>query len=186
MDEVSEVRLVGRLATPPEVRVFDSGAVMVRYLVTIRHEAPRRRVDVIPVVLWPAEHGEEAPDVEGLDQGSSVEVRGSVQRRFWEAPDGRRSRVEVVASSVQRVRGGADMTGKLIDCDVYLPVCVSIRGGVIEGAVIDFEGSPFSDDGATVWAIEGDGDWVSSRDYPGEEGRAVDWLGDQLREEVPS
>jgi hypothetical protein len=35
-------------------------------------------------------------------------VCGSVQRRFWEAPDGRRSRLEVVAEQVN-VKDVADL-----------------------------------------------------------------------------
>jgi single-stranded DNA-binding protein len=65
--------------------------------VTVRSESPRRRVDVIPVSVWdpPDDLVEAAPET-----GRRIWVCGSVQRRFWEAPDGRRSRIEVVAEQV--------------------------------------------------------------------------------------
>jgi len=87
----------GRLAAPPEIRQFESGARLARYLVTVRSEAPVRRVDVLPVTLWD-------PDDQLIDAapgpGSRVWVAGSVQRRFWSASEGRRSRLELVADQV--------------------------------------------------------------------------------------
>lgn len=97
--DLNVVILAGRLATVPDVRVMEGGATLVRYLVTVRSEEPRRRVDVIPVVLWGAD--ENAPTK--LPAGTRVWVAGSVQRRFWEGGAGRRSRVEVVAHHVQEV-----------------------------------------------------------------------------------
>lgn len=95
--DLNLVVLAGRLAAPPELRAFDSGARLLRYLVTVRAEEPNRRVDVVPVTLWdpPAELVEADPA-----PGRRVWVAGSVQRRFWQSPDGRRSRVEVIAEQV--------------------------------------------------------------------------------------
>ena len=42
--------IAGTLAAPPEIRTFDSGSRLARYLVTIRSTEPRKRVDVVPVV----------------------------------------------------------------------------------------------------------------------------------------
>ncbi len=95
--DLNLVVLSGRLAAPPELRRFDSGARMARYLVTVLSEEPRRRTDVVPVTLWdPADdllQPEPAP-------GRRLWVAGTVQRRFWSAPEGRRSRLEVVADQV--------------------------------------------------------------------------------------
>ena len=93
--------LSGRLAAPPELRVFESGARLARYLVTVRPDEPRRRVDVLPVILW------DPPD-EALESevGDRMYVTGTVQRRFWSNPEGRRSRLEVVAGHV-RINGFA-------------------------------------------------------------------------------
>ncbi len=96
--DLNLIVLCGRLATDPELRVFDSGTRLMRYLVTVRADYPRRRVDVLPVVLWDPPEGL----IEGGPRkGQRVMVVGSAQRRFWEASDGRHSRVEVVAEAVE-------------------------------------------------------------------------------------
>jgi single-strand DNA-binding protein len=95
--DLNLVVLCGRLAVDPELKTFESGTRLIRLLVTVRSDEPRRRVDVVPVTVW------DPPDelVEGLPaKGRRVWVCGSVQRRFWEAPEGRRSRLEVVAEQV--------------------------------------------------------------------------------------
>lgn len=89
--------LCGRLATDAEIRVFDSGTRLIRYLVILRVEHPRKRTDVIPVTLW--EPDEELVKAPG-EKGDRIWVCGSTQRRYWESPDGRRSRIEVVAEQV--------------------------------------------------------------------------------------
>ncbi|HEX6946082.1 MAG TPA: single-stranded DNA-binding protein [Acidimicrobiia bacterium] len=95
--DINLVVLRGRLAADPECRVFDSGSRLIRYLVTIRSEQPRKRVDVVPVTLW------DPPD-DLWDHPGTLEdgfwAVGSVQRRYWEGPEGRRSRIEVVAEQV--------------------------------------------------------------------------------------
>jgi len=95
--DLNLVVLCGRLATDPELRAFDSGTQLARLLVTVRSDEPRRRVDVVPVTLWDPtpEFLEDPPQ-----KGGRVWVCGSVQRRFWETSDGRRSRLEVVAEQV--------------------------------------------------------------------------------------
>lgn len=102
--DMNMVLLSGKLAAPPELRKFESGSRLLRSLVTARCDAPRRRVDVIPVTLWePAQDHEliEAP------AGQRVWVLGTVQRRFWSSTEGRRSRLEVVAYHMERSANGA-------------------------------------------------------------------------------
>ena len=95
--DLNLVVLGGRLAAPPEIRQFESGSRLVRYLVTVRSEEPRRRVDVVPVVLW--DPADDLLDAEP-EPGRPVWVAGSVQRRFWSGEEGRRSRLEVIADQV--------------------------------------------------------------------------------------
>lgn len=95
--DLNLIVLCGRLSADPELRVFDSGARLIRYLVTVRADAPRKRVDVVPVTLW--DPPDDLVDEPG-EKGERVWICGSVQRRFWESPDGRRSRIEVVAEQV--------------------------------------------------------------------------------------
>ena len=91
----NEVILRGRLATAPEHRTFGSGASLARLLVTVRLTAPSR-TDVIPVTVW-----EPDPDLVKAIRGVPVEIAGQVHRRFWTDAEGRHSRVEVVAASVE-------------------------------------------------------------------------------------
>jgi single-stranded DNA-binding protein len=95
------VVISGRLAAEPEIRIFDGGATVVRFLVAAHTDTPRRRIDVVPVVLWDA--GENATEFE---RGDRVWVAGSVQRRFWSDDRNRRSRIEVVAHHVQKREDG--------------------------------------------------------------------------------
>ena len=95
--DLNIVVIAGRLAGVPEFRTFDNGSNVVRYLVTTRAQEPHRRVDVIPVVLWDADH-----DAMSLERGERVWVAGAVQRRFWSDDGNRRSRIEVVARHIQR------------------------------------------------------------------------------------
>jgi len=92
------VVVAGKLAAPPELREFESGSRLLRSLVTVRSDTPRRRVDVLPVTLWEPEADHEVADA---PVGKAVWVVGSIQRRFWSGPDGRRSRLEIVAHHME-------------------------------------------------------------------------------------
>ena len=89
--------VAGKLAAEPELRQFESGSRLVRYLITIHSGEPRRRVDVLPVTLWD-------PPVELLEtgrRGDGIWAACAVQRRFWEGGEGRRSTIELVAHHVE-------------------------------------------------------------------------------------
>ncbi len=93
--DLNLVVLLGRLAAPPDIVTNDD--VRVRLLVAVRSEWPAKRLDLIPVMWWnPAED-----DLSGLPEvGAQVWATGAVQRRYWEGPDGRRSRIEMIAEHV--------------------------------------------------------------------------------------
>lgn len=97
----NEVVLRGTLATAPEHRTFGSGASLARLLVTVRLSSPSR-TDVLPVTVW-----EPAPELLTAVRGVPIEVTGQVHRRFWTDAEGRHSRVEVVADSVELGRAPA-------------------------------------------------------------------------------
>lgn len=90
--------IAGTLSAPPEMRTFESGTKLARYLVTVRSTEPRKRVDVVPVVHWDPPDAGSAGE---LDRGDRVWIVGTVQRRFWNAADGGRSRLEIVAHHVE-------------------------------------------------------------------------------------
>ena len=95
--DLNLVVLTGTLATAPELREFESGARLLRMLVTVRQDEPRKRVDVVPVTLWDPPADLVSAD---LERGRRVMVVGAAQRRFWEAKEGRKNRVEIVADHV--------------------------------------------------------------------------------------
>ena len=47
----------GTLSAPPEIRTFESGSRLTRLLVTVRATEPRKRTDVVPIVLWDPPEG---------------------------------------------------------------------------------------------------------------------------------
>lgn len=99
--DLNLVVIAGRLAGAPEIRVFEGGATLVRYLVTTKQggegTGKKQRIDVVPCVLWDAD--EEATKFE---RGDRIWIAGSIQRRFWSDDHSRRSRIEVVADHVQK------------------------------------------------------------------------------------
>ena len=95
--DLNLVVIAGRIAAEPDIQTFESGTTLMRLLVTVRSEEPRRRLDVIPVVQW-------NPDTHAIPdepvRGRRVWVVGALQRRFWSADDGRLSKVEIVAHEI--------------------------------------------------------------------------------------
>jgi len=106
--DLNLVVVSGRLAAPPELRQFESGTRLARYLVTVRTEEPHRRVDVLPVTLW--DPPDALVDADPIP-GTRVWVAGSVQRRFWSGSEGRRSQIELIADQVC-LRDGEDEDGE--------------------------------------------------------------------------
>jgi single-stranded DNA-binding protein len=97
--DLNLIVIAGRLASEPELRTFESGATLVRLLVTVRQEEPRHRIDVVPVVMWNPDLDHEM--FNDPARGRSVWLAGSLQRRFWgDKETGRRSGIEVVAHEV--------------------------------------------------------------------------------------
>ena len=92
--DLNLVVLAGYLAAPGEL---NSDSKRLRLLLTVRSELPQQRVDVIPVTL-------QDPSAEQVATTRKTGVRlwvvGSVQRRFLSSPEGRRSRVEIVAEDI--------------------------------------------------------------------------------------
>lgn len=98
--DLNLVVMCGTLTVDAEVRTFDTGAVQARYLVAMNVDHPKRRLDVIPVTLWnpPDEIYDNPPR-----KGDRIWLTGSVQRRYFEAAEGRRSGMEIIADQVKVV-----------------------------------------------------------------------------------
>lgn len=106
------IRLEGRLSAAPQVKDLRSGEQLVLLKVVVRRPDPRR-ADSLPVVVGPppGRGRRRAPDQAGrrtvalaarLAQDDRVEVTGTLQRHFWDAEGGRRSRLQVRAAELRR------------------------------------------------------------------------------------
>lgn len=108
----NEVRLVGRLAAPAEMRTLPSGTMIATFRLIVRRPPTMPRpgagrhptVDVIDCVAW-AQPLQEA--LRRCRTNERLEVRGALRRRFWRssASDAQRrsSSFEVELTTVARV-----------------------------------------------------------------------------------
>ncbi len=103
VDEVNEVRLVGRVSGAPQQRVLPSGDELWTFRVVVpRPPADRRQpVDALECVAWSARTRR---SVSRWADGDLVEVSGSVRRRFYRAGGATVSRVEVEAAKARVIR----------------------------------------------------------------------------------
>ncbi len=106
---LNEVRLMGRVSAPSQLRVMPSGDELVSFrLIVDRGPAPRSvagrqhpTVDVIDIACWSARTRRTALH---LQAGNVVTVQGALRRRFWKAGAAAASRCEVEASLVAKRR----------------------------------------------------------------------------------
>ena len=110
MNEVNEVRLVGRVSADPECRELPSGDAVTTLRVVVKRPAgagavaSRATVDTIDIACWSAATRRVAGR---LVAGQTVEVTGALRRRFFRGPDGAASRYEVEVTRLRRVGSGA-------------------------------------------------------------------------------
>lgn len=113
-EQHNEVRLRGRVSGDPERRRLPSGDEVVRLRVVLTRADGV--ADAIPVQVGPAPGpgGRARPgqtgrrhlaDAERLTTGTVVNVEGRLQRRWWQAGSGRRSQLEVVATTLVSAGG---------------------------------------------------------------------------------
>lgn len=99
-----DVRLVGRMGGGVLERELPSGDIVCTFTVVI-DRTPRRgsrvAVDAIPCQAFPARV---RARVARLDPGVLVDVEGTLRRRFWRAPSGLGSALELDVRSI-RARG---------------------------------------------------------------------------------
>lgn len=111
--DLNHVAIEGRLSADPEVKDLESGDRVVILRVVARRP-DGSRVDSLPVAVGPppAKGQRRAPGQAGrrevtraskLAEGDRVHVEGFLQRRFWAAGGVRRSRLQVVAETIEQV-----------------------------------------------------------------------------------
>lgn len=114
---INEFHLVGRLSGGTEERALPSGdtVVQLRLVVARDGDALKRRpgstrmvtVDTIDVTVWAKSLQRK---LSRCSEGSIIEVRGSLRRRFWRSPRGPASRYEVEASSLALISASHPQT----------------------------------------------------------------------------
>lgn len=107
MRDINTVNLVGSIATVPEVVLAENGTKKIRFLITMRTDEPRTRIDVVPVTLWDDGDLDRSMLVDGDEMpvavGDRAAVTARLQRHVWETQEGIQSRLEVVATRVELV-----------------------------------------------------------------------------------
>lgn len=98
------VFLRGRLADDPVVRELPSGDVLATFRLTVqRGPGGRVKVDSLECATRRARVRK---TLTRAAPGDELEVRGSLQRRFWRSPVGPASRYAVDVESVRLLRAG--------------------------------------------------------------------------------
>lgn len=109
----NRVELVGTLSAPPDVKDLSSGSRLVLLKMVVDRPDGSRR-DSLPVVVGPPpDRGRHLTPGQAdtatvrraaaLDEGARVTVRGWLKRHFWQAPEGTRTRLQVVAAELDAV-----------------------------------------------------------------------------------
>ncbi len=107
VDEVNEVRLVGRVSGAPRQRSLPSGDELWSFRVVVPRpptDRSRQPVDALECVAWSARVRR---SVARWSDGDLVEVTGSIRRRFYRAGGATASRVEVEATRARVIRRSA-------------------------------------------------------------------------------
>jgi single-strand DNA-binding protein len=102
---VNEVRLVGRLSQAPEERLLPSGDAVWTFRVVVPRARPaagaRQTVDALECAAWTSRARRSVSRWEADD---TVEVVGTLHRRFFRAGGSVASRVEVQMASGRLIR----------------------------------------------------------------------------------
>lgn len=119
--EDNEVRLCGRVSSPPLERVLPSGSVIATFRVSVARArtsmtaGSSQGVDWVDCTAWSARARR---SVAGWRTGDQVEVRGALRRRFYRLGDGPTTRLEVEVLGARRVR---DASGSAPPDDAAVP-----------------------------------------------------------------
>lgn len=106
---VNEVHLVGTVPASAVERSMPSGDTLCTFRVAVPRESPaggagassRRQVDSLECVTW---SGRVRRSALSWEVGDTVEVSGTLRRRFFRTAAGTASRVEVEVTSARRLR----------------------------------------------------------------------------------
>jgi len=106
-EPTNEVFLRGRVSSTSEERELPSGDKVVEFRLVIgrsnsesKKTSKRKQVDTLDMAAWSYKSRYAALKLQVDDW---VEIRGSVRRRFWQAPSGLASRWQVEVMQITRI-----------------------------------------------------------------------------------
>ncbi len=141
-NDLNQVVLVGRLTRDAELRFTQTGTAIGRMSIAVNR---RKRsgdnqwadeVSYFDVVLW----GKIAESLQSyLTKGKQVAVSGELRQSRWEQDGQKRSRVEVVASSVQLLGGRGDSMGAPMGSAMGSNMGAGMNSAPAQNAYSDFQ-----------------------------------------------
>lgn len=106
LEHCNEIRLVGRVAAEPNVVFLPSGDELITARLIVERPRPPagrgkgRRVDTLVCAAWSAVLRRR---LRIWNPGDTVEVTGSLRRRFWKGRSGAESRYEIEVATATRL-----------------------------------------------------------------------------------
>ena len=108
--DINIVVLVGRLTRESDLKYTNSGTAVCKFSLAVNRKMKvgdrwEEEVSFIDVVLW----GKSAEALHPyLDKGKQVSIAGELRQSRWEQDGQNRSKLEVVANTVELLGGGKD------------------------------------------------------------------------------
>ncbi len=113
-NDINSVVLVGRLTRDLELKYLNSGTAVGRFSLAVNRmkrsgDAREEEVSYFDITVW----GRQAEVLNSyLSKGRQVCVSGELRQSRWEQDGQARSRVEIVANSIQLLGGNAGNSGQ--------------------------------------------------------------------------
>ncbi len=113
-NDINSVVLVGRLTRDMELRYLNSGTAVGRFSLAVNRtkrsgDAREEEVSFFDVTVW-GRQGEVLNNY--LSKGRQVCVSGELRQSRWEQDGQSRSRIEIVANSIQLLGGNTGSSGQ--------------------------------------------------------------------------
>jgi single-strand DNA-binding protein len=117
--EINQVFLIGRLARDPELKYTNNGRAFCRFAIANNPTTKEENVFFFDVVAW----DKQAENISKyMSKGKQIGLVGRLQQNRWEDQSGqKRSRVEIIANSIQFLSSGPGASRDTTSSDSYEP-----------------------------------------------------------------
>jgi single-strand DNA-binding protein len=102
----NDVVIVGRLAAPAEERLLPSGDRLMTWRLVVERASTTERGPRVDALDCSTRHGGVQRRSNSWQAGDTIEVHGSLRRRFWRGQAGLASRCEIDVTEARRVGRG--------------------------------------------------------------------------------